>query len=354
MKKQNRIILISSSTGGHALPIFYIHEELKKEFDLRILHSGSQIERTIFKDCKSIKILAGKVKRYNYISTAFQLLKSSIGFLESFLVLLFFRPKLIISKGGFCAVPVLSAAKLLRIPYVAHESDSFMGVSNRVFAKSAKKMFVGFPLSFYSDTNLSNLMYSGQIVSVNDRLKRSSKQIIYITGGSQGAKSINDIIFEIAPKLLDRFRIIHQVGDLDVKQAEQFKDGLSEERRADYDYFNFSIEKSRKSLAEADLVISRAGATTIGEIAALSLASILIPYKYASGDHQLINAKFLEKSGGAIMIKEDNLNPKALLERVEYILKDKLNAKSIGEKAHKVLKSDGLQSICSYVRKDLQ
>lgn len=353
MKQKNKIYLVSSSTGGHALPIFYIHEELKTDFDLKILNSNSPIEREIFKQCHTVTIIAGKIKRYNYIASIPEVLKSAVGFLQAFLIMLFSRPSLIISKGGFCAVPVLTAAKLLGIPYLAHESDSVMGISNKLFAKNAKRMFTGFPEIMYKDLALLNLEYAGQIVKVQKSNQTTKKPLIYITGGSQGAKPINNVVFDVLPKLLDRFAVCHQTGRLDVGRAEDFKSKLPENQKSNYDFFDFSIDKSRECMAKAQLIVSRAGATTMGEIAALSKASILVPYEYATADHQTLNAKYLEKSGGAIVIREENFDRKSLLERIEYILSDSRNAQTIGDKANKVLKSNGLSVICDYIRKEI-
>lgn len=352
MKKKDKIFLISSSTGGHALPVYHIYENLSSDFELRVFHSGSKLEKEIFKNCSVSKIVAGKIKRYNLWSSFFEIMKTIIGFCQALIFLLFSRPKVIISKGGFCSVPVLSAANFLRIPYILHESDSVMGISNKIFAKRATRVFVGFPESFYPETDQNKIEYCGQIIHF-DEIKKSKydRPVIYITGGSLGARSINDVVLKMIVQLTQKYFIVHSTGVENYEKINEYRLKLDEKQKKNYRIFDFSTTESRKSLIDADLIIARAGATTIGEIAFLSKASILIPYKYAAGDHQIKNAKYMEKSGGAIMIKEENFDAASLGERINFVFSDQRNAAVIGKLAHDILKTDGLETITTYTRR---
>lgn len=355
-----KVFLIAGSTGGHAMPIFSISEELHKlGYKQKIFISGSDIEREIFKSKNTVKILSGRFNRYNKAKNALGLILIILGFVESFFYLLFNRPNLIFTKGSFLAVPILYAARLLNIPYFIHESDSEIGLTNKIFSKSAKIFFVGFPIELYWGIELSNIIYSGQIIGRNylelNNVNQNSKPVIFITGGSQGSRRINDVIQKILPTLLSKYIVVHQIGNNDIEKiAKDLKENLSENMLKNYHSFTFSVKENFDSFKMSDLVIGRAGANTIGEIAALARASILIPYPYASSDHQNKNARYLEKIGGAIVVKEENLNEKSLLERIDYLMNNKKNLEVIGRNARKAIKYDGLSAIIKEIKKYLE
>ena len=355
-----KIFLIAGSTGGHAMPIFSISEELDKlGYKQKIFVSGSEIEREIFKSKNTVKILSGRFNRYNKLKNITGSILIILGIVESFFYLLFNRPNLIFSKGGFLAVPVLYAARLLNIPYFTHESDSEIGLTNKIFHKKAKKFFVGFPLELYKNITSKNIIYAGQIVEKNyleaKINNQNSKPTIFITGGSQGSRKINNIIEKILPTLLRKYLVIHQIGRNDIEKIENsLRERVSEDLLKNYHSFTFSIEENFKAFIDSDLIIGRAGANTIGEIAALARASILIPYPYAASDHQTKNARYLEKVQGAIVIKEENLNEKSLLERIDYLMNNKKNLEVIGRNAKLAVKFDGLLEIIKAIKNYLE
>ena len=352
--KLKKLILIAGSTGGHALPIFDIYQELKDEYQIKIFVSGSAIEHDIFKGTPRVKIISGRLNRHSFVKMLLGLFSIAIGFIEAFFYLLFNRPKLIMAKGGFLAVPVLSAAKILNIPYFTHESDSEMGLTNKKYGLSAKKLFVGFPLEVYNDAIAKKAEYSGQIIRkvfLTHKKERIYKNRIMITGGSQGARKINQQIFEILPELLKKYEILHQIGERDIIEANNILNNLNQTEKTQYHTFGFSVEDIEKGMTEADLIIGRAGANTIGEIAALSKASILIPYPHAATDHQNKNAKYLEKTGSAIIIKEEVLNSKILLDIIDYLFSDKKNLEVLGKKISNAIKINGLEVISKEIKK---
>jgi UDP-N-acetylglucosamine--N-acetylmuramyl-(pentapeptide) pyrophosphoryl-undecaprenol N-acetylglucosamine transferase len=348
MKKYD-VILVSSSTGGHAVPILSIYKKLSLKHHCKIFHSGSKIERDLFNGLNKTKIITGKIHRHQKIRNVWEVIKIIVGLKQSFLLLIFNRPKVIFSKGGFCSVPVLYAARFLRIPYFVHESDISMGLSNKMFVREAIKAFCGFPIENYNVKG--NLEWSGLIIREDFRsVKKSviSKPMILFTGGSQGASAINKVVFEVLPKLLKKYKVIHQVGINDESQATEVSKKLEED--SDYQFYTFS-DKQIEAMAEAELIVSRASATTIGEIAKLKKATILIPYKYASDDHQLKNAKYLEKANAAVMIKEDDLTGNLLLEKIEYLFSNKENLSTLGENISKQIKTDGLEVVVKEIEK---
>jgi len=355
--KLKKLFLIAGSTGGHALPIFDVYSELKNNYNVKIFVSGSEIEKQLFKGLPRVKIISGRMNRHNLAKKVWGVLCFTTGFVQSLIYLLFNRPKLIMAKGGFLAVPVLAAARILGIPYFTHESDSEMGLTNKRFGLGAKKLFVGFPPEMYEEKIAKVAIYSGQIVRkdfIEAKLLSKNSKKIFVTGGSQGSRNINQQIFEILPKLLTKYEIYHQLGQKELITVALVIKKLNDDEKGKYHTFGFSLEDSKTSMYKADLIIGRAGANTIGEIAALKKASILIPYPYAAADHQSKNAKYLEKSGSAIVIKEDLLNGKNLLDRIDYLFSDKKNLEVLGNKVSKAIKFNGLEMVIADIKKFME
>ncbi len=354
-KKKNKIILISSSTGGHAIPVFELYKEFKKDASVlvKIVHTGSAVEKQLFPDSESFIIISGKINRHQFLKNIIEIIKIFYATLRSLYLIIIYKPRIIFSKGGFNSVPLLFWAKLLKIPYFIHESDSEMGLANKFFYRSSVKTFVSFPVDTYN-LDKSKLDYSGMIIRDFDGIKPylKSRPIILVTGGSQGAKYINKCIFSILPELLQKYNVIHQIGRNEVEDTEDIIRRLPINLSRNYEYFIFSKEKMERSLISADLIISRSG-STIGEIARLSKASILIPYPFAASDHQAKNAKYLEKIGGAIVIRQDLLKPSVLLDRINFILSNQKNVEVISSNAKKSIKTNGRDYVIRGIKKYL-
>jgi len=346
---RKKILLISSSTGGHAVPILNIYNRLKDDYDVSIFHSGSKIENELLKNANKTKIICGKLHRFQMFRNIWEGFKINIGLIQSIILLAINRPKLIFSKGGFCSVPVLYAARFLKIPYYIHESDIEMGLANKIASKAAKKVFVAFKTNNFK--GFDNLVHSGLIIREefeNVKIPKGAKPVIMITGGSQGATKINDTIYEILDTLNKKYKVYHQVGINDEGKAKEISKKLSNSN--DYIYYTFSTEKNIEGLLKADLVISRASATTIGEIAKLKKAAILIPYKYASSDHQTKNAKMLEQKNAAIVISEQQLGSEMLLEKIEYLFSNYKNIRTLGDNLYSAIKTDGLNIVVKEIK----
>jgi len=185
MKKKNKIYLVSSGTGGHAAPIFLLYKKLlnKPNIDVTILHSGSDIENKLFVNTKSIRIISAKFDRNSIYKKLISYPMILAGLIQAKVLFIFKRPNLIFSKGGYGSVPVLFAARFFKIPYFLHESDSRIGLANKLFVKKAKKVFLGFPKDIYEeDVSDKKYIYAGQLISEFPKIKKDAKKTIYITG----------------------------------------------------------------------------------------------------------------------------------------------------------------------------
>jgi len=273
---------------------------------------------------------------------------------------LFSRPHLIFSKGGFGSFPVTLAAFILRIPVFLHESDSVPGLANRICSKFSRKIFVSFEKTLYFPEK--KMIFVGNPIRVDllkaDReeakkyLKISGeKPVLLILGGSQGAQRINEKILEVLNQLLEIFEIIHQVGFANfekIKTVTRFL--IKEEFKKYYHLFPFLKEKELKmAYCLADLVVARAGAGTIFEIAALGKPSILIPLPEAAQNHQLKNAYYYAQKGAAIIIEEVNLTPGFFVGTLKNLILDKKRMEKMKEAAKSFAKPEAATKIAKEI-----
>ena len=368
--KKLKIYFTGGGTGGHSIPIIAVAREIKKlwpgEVIFRYLGPKDPWSQILFpgEDIKIIGILTGKIRRYfspkSFILNIIDLIKIPIGFLQSFFILLFSRPHLIFSKGGFGSFPVTLAAFILRIPVFLHESDSVPGLANRICSKFSRKIFVSFEKTLYFPEK--KMIFVGNPIRVDllkaDReeakkyLKISGeKPVLLILGGSQGAQRINEKILEVLNQLLEIFEIIHQVGFANfekIKTVTRFL--IKEEFKKYYHLFPFLKEKELKmAYCLADLVVARAGAGTIFEIAALGKPSILIPLPEAAQNHQLKNAYYYAQKGAAIIIEEVNLTPGFFVGTLKNLILDKKRMEKMKEAAKSFAKPEAATKIAKEI-----
>jgi len=158
---------------------------------------------------------------------------------------------------------------------------------------------------------------------------------VLIIGGSQGAQKINKVIYEILPKLLKFTKVVHLTGSLGLEEAKRERGQLEANLRRRYVIHNF-LEEMPEMMHKADLIISRAGANALSEIAVLGEPSILIPLKLSASDHQTKNAQIFEKNKAAILIREDDLTGNILLNKIKNLILDKSRLEEMGEEAKKL------------------
>lgn len=277
-------------TGGHYTPakavidklegwkIFYVGRKYAME-DSNVL----ALEYQELQHLNYLCITTGRLQRKFFVNvwqSIRSLLKIPVGFLQSFWWLLRYQPNVILSFGGYVALPIVINAWILDIPVLTHEQTKTIGLANRIIRLfGAKVLDVGVPLR-------------QEILNA----KVSKTNTIFVTGGNQGSKIIFDNVKKIIPKL-SKYKVI-----------------LNDKP--------FRAKEMADNLSEAGIIISRAGANTVSEIAYLGKPAILIPIPWSSGGEQEKNAQELEKLGMAEIINQDNLSEKTLLEAIEKIDKN--------------------------------
>ena len=398
-----KVLVVGGGSGGHITPAVAVVREILKlkprtrvefwtdrkyyanvvKITTEIGVSWGEEERLSGKRqyIRVRKVLSGKFRRYSgwkfidYVEhpiVAFRdlVILNIVGFfgfisgvIQSFfrLVRKKTRPDVVFLKGGFVGLPVGIVCKMLRIPYVVHESDAVFGLANRLLVKRARVVAVGVDEDFKDE----RFKYVG--VPVAEEFKKVSpsrqavlkksfgfdpeKPLVVITGGSQGAQHINISIREILPEML-KFTSVGLVAGrtryeemIDLKKYEIYEKA---KLKSNFRMWAFN-SAMHELLGAADVVISRAGATTIAEMAALSKAVILVPYAALPGGHQVKNAERLEKIGAAEVIADEEMveKPEKLLELVRKLARSPKVREDLANKLHETAASNAAEKLAN-------
>jgi len=320
------IAITGGGTGGHLKIVKVIKETLNKK-GIKPIYIGS----TSGADKEWFKNDIGFEKKY-FLNSSSIINKKRLDKMLSFIkiiklslnakkILKTHNIKAIISVGGYSAAPASFAAIFSNIPLFIHEQNAHIGSLNKILKPFSKRFFNTF---LYNDPYPVDEIFF-QTARVRDKLKT----IIFL-GGSQGAIAINDLAINLAKFLKDNnINIIHQTGKIDYKRIKTFY----QKNKIEADVFDFYPNLAQK-IKKADFAISRAGASTMFELAANQVPTLFIPYPYAAGDHQYYNAKFLENKQAGFVIKQSEIN----LENIKNLLKKinltkiSLNLKQINKK----------------------
>lgn len=339
------IILTGGGSGGHIFPLISVAKKitmLAKERgieDIRFLYVGPRfgdISEEVFKreGIERAYILSSKWRRYMSSLNILDLIKLPFAIAQALWILFWQMPDAVFSKGGYGSFPVMVASWIYFIPSrVIHESDSVPGLANRMAAPFAKRIGTAFEsaaLKFpLKKTAVVGLPIRDDLCGQDPKKARiffdivSPRKVVLVVGGSQGSKKINEVTAQILLKLVSKYEVIHISGQ---QQYEDVKNEVAVIAGSDlggyYHLYPFLTEEIKLALTLADIVISRAGASSIFEIAACGKPSILIPLPTAAQDHQRKNAYEYAKSGGTIVIEEDNLTPNLLYSTIASVVDD--------------------------------
>lgn len=251
------------------------------------------------------------------------------GIYQSIRVIRKFKPDVIFLKGGYVSLPLGIAAGWLRIPFIIHESDLIPGLANRMLSRKAAKIAVGFPVDKYRQLSQNRLVYTGnpvrsQVLGIDSNAAKrhfgltTKLPVVLVTGGSQGASALNDGLVAALPQLIEQYQIIHLTGERDIESVKFQVGRLHLPQPEHYQAHAFLTDDMGQALAAADVVISRAGATTIAELALMGKPTILVPNQTMAG-HQVENAQMLARAGAVRVITEDRLTPPVLLRELAGI-----------------------------------
>lgn len=361
-----KILLVGGGTGGHIYPLLEVIKELKKELlEAELLLLGdSKMAEILVKENIGVdfkKISAGKWRRYFSLKNLADFFKIAAGVFQTLYIIYRFRPDVIFSKGGYVSLPIILANRILKKPLIIHESDATMGATNRFAAPFAQKICVGFPLENYTDIGEKpwrKMVYTGVPVSedfykpdVHRVSVQKGRPLILALGGSQGSYLVNQTVSAAAEELTKKYDLVLVCGE------KNYEDLKSRGRAAAGAGAGFKVfatlpnEEIAQYLCSADLVISRAGASALFEIAAAKKPSILIPLESAAGDHQLANAKIFEKANASVLISEKNLTSENLIALCDNILSDKEAQKMMSIASSGLANRESAKGIVAEIKK---
>jgi len=380
-----RILCVGGGSGGHIVPIVAVIREIRKReehADIRVWVDkkfSAQARELLGKDIRVDIIASGKFRRYANITWWYKYFswfhishthlpnvrdsfKIAVGFVQSFAKLLKWRPDVVFCKGGFVCLPVGLAAHALKIPLVIHDSDTVPGLTNRMLAKFASAIGTGAPIENYPNYNKKIMKFVG--IPVREEIKKMTnderifakkqlgfdpaKNLIFAFGGGGGAVEINKAMAQIAPEMIakDQAQILLGTGKGKLAEVQ-----ISPEIAKDFRAQEFITDDYARIVGAVDVVVTRAGATSIAEFATVGAATIIIPSPYLAGDHQTKNAEIYAEAGAAIVLKQADVakDPEVLAGAIRDILHDKKLRESLKNNLAKFAKPDALKQMAAMI-----
>ena len=348
-----RLLVVAAGTGGHVYPALAVAERLRSMgVDVSWLGTAAGIESRLvpaagfpFHVSRVVGLRGRGFARW--LAAPFLLLRSG---LRSLAVLMRVRPHVVLGMGGYGAGPGGGVARLLGVPLVIHEQNAVPGLTNRILARFATRVLEAFPASFASRRHA---IHTGNPVreafarapEPEARLARRQGRLrVLVIGGSQGARALNDVV----PRALAidslgaTVTVWHQCGPANVEATRDGYAALGAEAEiAGY------IEDMGAAYAWTDVAVCRAGAMTVAELAAVGVASILVPFPYATDDHQSRNARFLADRGAALLLAEDRLDAGALAAALGALHEDRSRVESMSRAAYDAAVRDAAQRVAA-------
>ncbi|MGN0384424.1 MAG: undecaprenyldiphospho-muramoylpentapeptide beta-N-acetylglucosaminyltransferase [Lachnospiraceae bacterium] len=320
-----KIVLTGGGTAGHVTPNLALLPHLKQEgFEIYYIGSYEGIEKKLIEDydIPYYGVATGKFRRYldpKNFTDPFRVIK---GYGEAKKILKEIKPDVVFSKGGFVSVPVVRAAASLKIPCILHESDMTPGLANKLCLSAATKICCNFPetvemlpqnKAVLTGSPVREELFSGNKIAALEMCGfTANKPVIMVIGGSQGAASVNKVVRDALPMLLEDFQVVHLCGKDKMDNLLLNQPG--------YKQFEYLKSELKDIFAMADLVISRAGANAICELLTLNKPNILIPLPSSkSRGDQLLNARSFESQGYSMVIDEDDLTEHLLVQKVKEL-----------------------------------
>lgn len=377
-----KILFTGGGTGGHFYPLIAVERELIKIIRKKhiiepklVFASDSPYNKKILEEenMRFLKLSAGKMRRYFSVLNFIDFFKTIFGILLGIFKIYAEMPDVIFSKGGYASVPILVASRFFRIPLIIHESDVVPGKAHNIVKFYAKRVAISFDKTakyfpkevvaltgnpIRKEVTGGNIEESCSVFNLDfiydNGIKKISPGVILIIGSSQGAQKINEIILEILPELLKNYQVIHQCGEKNLEETKIISGVILKnlEQKNRYHLTGFLNEFDYRAAGFASyLVISRASAGAIFEIAEWGKPSILIPITNSAQDHQRENAWEYAKVGAAEVIEEANLAPHILLSEIKNIMENKSKQENMGKSAKNFSRPDAAIKIAEEIIK---
>lgn len=364
-----RIVIAGGGTGGHVLPAVAVVEELRRRdlsTDLLWIGGRQGVERELAhaNDIPFTQIQTGKLRRYLAIETVTDMLRIPVGIGQAFLALRTFKPDVIFSTGGNVSFPTVLAGSRLA-PVLTHEQTAQIGVANRMASRFAD----AFAVSFQDTAELARQQHRHVVVTGNpvrtsilggsrdSGLRRfgfsDDLPVLYVTGGARGASPLNERIEALLPDLLEEVQILHQAGPAsanpDVARLGKLRATWPGRLQRRYHVTEFIRDEIADVYAMASLVLARAGAGTVAELARVGKPSILIPLPGTWGDEQTKNARMLGNVGAAEVIAQKDATPDRLRGVITSLATDATRLDCMGQAATTIGEPDAAANLLNEI-----
>ncbi len=378
-----RILFTGGGTGGHIYPIVAVTEELQKiaansgaKLDLRYFGVAGSFRRVLTQNgIRVSNIFSSKLRRYPDIQNVIDLtILLPLSLIQALWKVFWFMPEVLFSKGGPGSLPVVLACKFYRVPVIIHDSDTVLGLANRLAARFADRIAVSFDSTAKALANSVKLfpkialvgnpvrqsLFAGEILqpALAKRIFgfAAEKPVILVTGGSQGAVKINDFMMEMVEELIKDYQVLHQTGIKNFENINKELDlilkryPIGDKNR--YKLVPYFEKDLKDAYAAADVIVARASSGSIFEAAVFAKPSILIPLpREVAGEHQTANAYEYAKTGAAIVIEQPNLEPNIFLSQLKKMFSEPEKLKQMSAAAKSFSKPDAAKMIAEEILK---
>jgi UDP-N-acetylglucosamine--N-acetylmuramyl-(pentapeptide) pyrophosphoryl-undecaprenol N-acetylglucosamine transferase len=354
-----RVLITGGGTGGHlypALSVAGLLQELDNRCQILFVGTGEGLESRVVPErgYSFRQITAGKWPRKISFNGIRDLISLGKGYLQGVGIIKEFRPDVIFATGGYVSVPLGLAAATMRIPLFLHEQNSVPGMANKLLSRWAEVTFTTFNTDKGSFPLKAKLIHSG--LPVRSEILKSDRReglkyfgfkpnefTLLVTGGSRGARRINLVMLEIYRQICQGKTKLAPMQVINITGANEYRQfcqdmvcmGINTDDIGKLVIKPY-LEEMEYALNAADLVISRAGAATLAEVTALGIPAILIPYPFATGNHQYHNASYLESRGAATLIPEKELTSEVLLGEMEKLADDSTLRQKMSEQSRSI------------------
>ena len=344
--KQKCALVMAGGTGGHIFPGLAVAEALRDAgWRVHWLGAPNSMESQLVppRGFAFEAIDFGGVRGKGLKTLALLPLRLLKAFWQSLQVVRRVQPDVVLGLGGYITFPGGMMASLLGKPVVLHEQNSVAGMANKVLAQVADRVFTAFPQVFKTGQWVGNPLrqaFMQQATPAERFASRTGQLQVLVVGGSLGAKALNDIVpqaLALMPQA-QRPQVIHQSGakQIDALRANYEAAGVQAELTP-------FIDDTATAFAQADLVICRAGASTVTELAAVGVAALFVPFPFAVDDHQTTNADFLVQHGGGWLVQQSELTAESLAARLQNLDRSQLLA--CAQKAHEQKKTKATREV---------
>ena len=354
------ILICGGGTGGHIYPaIAMANEYRRRQPEARVVFIGTKYgleTKLVPKAGYPIEFVSiGGIKGKNVVQTIKNLARIPLAFVQAWKILSAYRPTAVVGVGGYASGPVVLVASVRGIPTMVHEQNAYPGLTNRLLARFVTTVAVAFPEA------LEHLGKKGDVTGNPIRTEffeappaasniPMRKRRLLVFGGSQGSRILNDAMtgaLLFLAHMRDRIEIVHQTGPKELERvlALYRTSGFTDARVVAF------LDPMAAEMAAADLVVSRSGAMTVGELAATGRPSILVPFALATNNHQEMNARVLERNGAAVVIVERELTPERLAASISAILGDQRKVETMANAAKSLASPESTGRIIDLLEK---